>query len=142
MKAILEKRQVGFQFTAARGSHNVQLEPYRIAYCSGFWYLIGNEPATGILKRYALDRVSDLQLSKTAFGGVPKNMDAMLHGSANFWFSEEKIDGALVVSFRVGQYESIRNLIKNWIPNIIILAPEDFKTDMLQEMKDWIIRQS
>ena len=36
------------------------MDPYRVVYYGGFWYLIGNEPATGILKRYALDRIREL----------------------------------------------------------------------------------
>jgi hypothetical protein len=37
----------------------------------------------------------------------------------------------------VGHYEAIRNILKSWIPHITILAPEDFKRDLLKDMKDW-----
>ncbi|MBU0653099.1 MAG: WYL domain-containing protein [Proteobacteria bacterium] len=36
---------------------------------------------------------------------------------------EERPDGSLVVTFRMGQYEAIRNILKSWIPNIVILGP-------------------
>ena len=49
--------------------------------------------------------------------------------------------GRLVVSCRVGQYEAIRSVLKSWIPNILILAPEDFKMSLLKDMKQWIKRQ-
>ena len=148
------------------------MEPYRIAYFGGFWYLIGNEPATGILKRYALDRIADLKLSKIDVKVIPDGLDKMLQQSANIWFSdsrrltikvlidvqvshyfkrrrmfptqeiiEERPDGSLVVTFQVGHYEAIRNMLKSWIPNILILEPEDFRGELLQDMKEWIKRQ-
>ena len=50
---------------------------------------------------------------------------------------EERPDGSLVVSFRMGQYEAIRN-IKSWIPNIVILELEEFSKDLLADMKGWV----
>ena len=172
VKAVKEKKQVHFEYPAGKGAHPVLLEPYRVVYFSGFWYLIGNEPATGILKRYALDKIRDFKLSKNCFKGVPKDLDAVLRGSANIWFSgeknlevtvlidagvshyfkrrkmfptqeikEERPDGSLVVTFRVGQYEAIRDMLKSWIPNIVILAPEDFRKDLLKDVKGWVKRQ-
>jgi predicted DNA-binding transcriptional regulator YafY len=169
VKAIREKRQVGFQYAAGKGSHAVQLEPYRVVYFGGFWYLIGNEPATGILKRYALDKIGDFRLSKTFFKGVPEDLDNVLRSSANIWFAEEmnlevtvlidaqvshyfkrrkmfptqeikeeRPDGSLVVSFRVGRYEAIRDILKSWIPNIVILAPDDFKMSLIEDVKGWL----
>jgi len=172
VKAIREKRQVGFQYATGKGSHAVQLEPYRVVYFGGFWYLIGNEPATGILKRYALDKIGDFRLSKTFFKGVPEDLDAVLQRSANIWFAgdmnlevtvlidaqvshyfkrrkmfptqeikEVKPDGSLVVTFRVGRYEAIRDILKSWIPNIVILEPEDFKMSLIEDVKGWLKRQ-
>jgi predicted DNA-binding transcriptional regulator YafY len=171
-KAIREKKQVSFRYAADKGAHPVSMEPYRVVYYGGFWYLIGNEPATGILKRYALDRITDFRLSKTCFKGIPDDLDAILHGSANIWFAgemnlevtvlidaqvshyfkrrtmfptqeikEERPDGSLVVTFRMGQYEAIRDMLKSWIPNIVILAPEEFRKDLLEDVKRWVKRQ-
>jgi predicted DNA-binding transcriptional regulator YafY len=172
VRAIRERKQVSFQYAAEKGAHPVGMEPYRIVYFSGFWYLIGNEPATGILKRYALDKITDFRLSKTCFKGIPDDLDAILHGSSNIWFAgemnlevtvlidaqvshyfkrrkmfptqeikEERPDGSLVVTFRVGRYEAIRDMLKSWIPNIVILAPEDFKKELLKDVKGWVRRQ-
>lgn len=172
VRAIRERKLVSFQYSAEKGTHPVSIKPYRIAYFGGFWYLIGNEPATGILKRYALDRIKEFCLSKACFKTIPADLDAVLQGSANIWFSgdknlevtvlidarvshyfrrrrmfptqeikEDRADGSLVVSFRVGHYEAIRNLLKSWIPNIVILAPEEFKKPLIKDMKKWVKRQ-
>jgi len=172
VRAIREKKQVTFQYTRAEVSHPVQMEPYRVAYFSGFWYLIGNEPATGILKRYALDRISEFKLTRTGFKAIPEKLDGVLQQSANIWFmddrrltvkvlidkqvshyfrrrrmfptqeiTEERPDGSLVVTFRVGHYEAIRNILKSWIPNIVILEPADFREALLKDVKSWVKRQ-
>ena len=172
VKAIRERKQVTFQYAADKGPHPVQMDPYRVVYFSGFWYLIGNEPATGILKRYALDRISHFRLLKTCCQDVPEDLDAVLQKSANIWFTEEqnlevtvlidtqvshyfkrrkmfptqeikeeRPDGSLVVTFRMGQYEAIRNILKSWIPNIVILEPEEFKKDFLADVRTWVKRQ-
>lgn len=172
VRAIREKRTVTFQYAAGKGPHPVGLEPYRVVYFSGFWYLIGNEPATGILKRYALDKIGDFRLSKDVFKVIPKDLDETLRQSANIWFAEktdlevtvlidaqvshyfrrrkmfptqdikeERPDGSLVVTFRVGNYEAIRNILKSWIPNIVILEPEEFRTSLLQDLKGWVKKQ-
>ena len=173
VKAIREKRQVGFQYGGNKGAHFVQMEPYRVVYFSGFWYLIGNEPTTGILKRYALDRIRDLKLLKAGFKSIPENLDSVLRGSANIWFSgepnlevkvlidnkvshyfkrrkmfptqeikEERPDGSLVVTFRVGYYDAIRHILKSWIPNMIILEPEEFRLSLIEDVRGWLKRQA
>jgi len=172
VRAIREKKRVAFQYDAGRGTHPVQMEPYRIAYFGGFWYLIGNEPVTGILKRYALDRIGDFRLLKTCYRDEPRDLDMIMRNSANVWFTgemnieikvlinaqvshyfkrrkmfptqeinDERPDGSLIVTFRVGNYEAIRPMLKSWLPNIVILEPEGFRTALLNDVKEWVRRQ-
>jgi len=54
---------------------------------------------------------------------------------------EERPDGSLIVTFRVGHFEAIRDILKSWIPNIVILEPEEFRKDLLKDVKDWVKRQ-
>ena len=114
----------------------------------------------------------DLKLLKAGFKTIPDNLDSVLKGSTNIWFSgetnleitvlidatvsnyfkrrkmfptqeikEERPDGSLVVSFRVGHYEAIRNILKSWIPNILILSPADLKDGLLKDVKEWVKKQ-
>ena len=169
IKAIKERRLVNFTYPAGPKAHPVTLEPYKVVYFGGFWYLIGNEPATGILKRYALDRIRDFKLSKACFKCVPEKLDTILEGSANIWFTEEqklevkilvdasvshyfkrrkmyptqeikeeKPDGSLILTFKVGNYEAIYNILKSWIPHILILQPPTMRKQMLSDVKEWL----
>lgn len=175
VKAVKEKRLVQFQYAGMeKAPHPVTLEPYRVVYFSGFWYLIGNETTTGILKRYALDKITCFRLTKGVFKGVPVDLDNRLQVSANIWFPgdgernlevkilvdalcahyfkrrkmfptqeilEERKDGSVVVSYRVGHYGAIWNILKVWIPHILILEPEEIRDDLLADMKGWVSRQ-
>ena len=51
---------------------------------------------------------------------------------------EEHPDGSIVVTFRVGNYGAIRDILKSWIPNIVILAPEDFRASFVADVKGWL----
>jgi predicted DNA-binding transcriptional regulator YafY len=89
LKAIREKKQGCFHYET-HVDREITMEPYRIVYFSGFWYLVGKEIKTGILKRYALDKIMDFKLAKACFKCVPDGLDDTLENSANIWFSEDK----------------------------------------------------
>jgi predicted DNA-binding transcriptional regulator YafY len=51
---------------------------------------------------------------------------------------EEKADGSIVVSYHVGDYHAIWNMIKSWIPYVAILKPEHLKEQLLKDVRKWI----
>ena len=55
---------------------------------------------------------------------------------------EERPDGSIIVTFRVGYHEAIRNILKSWIPNIIILEPEELKLSMIEDVQGWLKQQN
>jgi predicted DNA-binding transcriptional regulator YafY len=54
---------------------------------------------------------------------------------------EERPDGSLVVTYRVGRYEAIRSILHSWIPHISILDPDDFRKKFFEEVKGWVQNQ-
>jgi len=171
VKAIRERKQVAFRY-AAYAPHDVILEPYRIAYYQGFWYLVGLDCDAKIIKRYAIDKIEDFKTTKICCKGAPPTLDDAMRNSANIWFAddrnlevivrvdgscadyfkrrrmyptqeirEENPDGSVIVSFKVGHYDAVRHLLKAWLPHVIILSPDEFREDLLMEMKDWVRRQ-
>jgi predicted DNA-binding transcriptional regulator YafY len=110
LKSIREKKQACFQYET-HVSHEVTIEPYRIVHFSGFWYLIGKEIKSGILKRYALDRIMDFKPAKACFKCVPDGLDDTLESSANIWFSEDKnIEVKVVVDQSCADYFKRRRM--------------------------------
>jgi len=86
IKAIQTTRCVVFTYT----SHPATVEPYRIAYFDGLWYLVGRDTDEKIIKKYALDKIADLKILKRSFKGVPHQIDEILEHSTNIWFSDAR----------------------------------------------------
>jgi predicted DNA-binding transcriptional regulator YafY len=171
LKAIRSKRRVSFYY-ASVNSHPATVDPYKIVHYDGFWYLVAKEDGTGIIKRYAMDKLKDLKTLPTNYAAAPKDLDELLRQSANIWFCEErnlevvievnkkaadyfkrrkifptqelrkeKPDGSLIVIFKVGNYEEIRDILKAWLPNVRILSPENMKKSFAAELRNWLLWQ-
>ena len=90
LKAIRNRRRLSFLYASAKNSHPAIADPYKIVHYDGFWYLVAKEDGTGIVKRYALDKLTDLKMLAEGFPAVPANLDELLRLSANIWFTEER----------------------------------------------------
>jgi len=51
---------------------------------------------------------------------------------------EERPDGSLVVVFHVGHFEAICDILKSWIPTIVILEPEELSLLLTNDVKHWL----
>ena len=171
VKAIREKRQGTFQYEGFP-LYEITIEPYRVCFFDGFWYLVGKDIGDQKFKRYALDKIKNFKPLSSNFRCVPAQVDRMLKESGNIWFSsernievvvevdkscagyfrrrrvyphqeikEERADGSIVVSFKVGSLDEIINILKAWLPYIKILQPEEPKNILLNGMKTWITWQ-
>jgi len=168
VKTIREKRQGTFEYEGF-STFEVNIEPYRVCFFDGFWYLVGRDLYDQKFKRYALDKIKDFKPLSNNFRCVPAQVDRMLKESGNIWFSsernieatvavdeshahyfrrrkvyphqeikEERVDGSIVVSFKVGSLDEIKNTLKVWLPYVKILQPEELKKIFLNDMKTWI----
>jgi predicted DNA-binding transcriptional regulator YafY len=168
VKTIREKRQGTFEYEVF-SPYQVNIEPYRVCFFDGFWYLVGKDLRDQKFKRYALDKIKDFKPLSNNFRCVPAQVDRMLKESGNIWFSsernievviavdkscagyfrrrkvyphqeikEERGNGSIVVSFKVGSLDEIINILKSWLPYIKILQPEELKNILLSEMKTWV----
>jgi predicted DNA-binding transcriptional regulator YafY len=51
---------------------------------------------------------------------------------------EERVDGSIVVSFKIGSLDEIKTTLKVWLPHIKIIQPEQLKIIFLNDMNTWI----
>jgi len=86
IKTIREKRQGMFQYEVF-SPYEVTIEPYRVCFFDGFWYLVGKDLYDQDIKRYALDKIKDFKPQSNNFRCVPAQLDRMLKESGNIWFS-------------------------------------------------------
>lgn len=89
IKSIREKRQGIFQYEVF-SPYEVTIEPYRVCFFNGFWYLVGKDICDQKIKRYALDKIKEFKSLNNYFRCVPVQVDRMLKESGNIWFSPER----------------------------------------------------
>ena len=110
LKAIRNKRRVAFHY-ASVNSHPATVDPYKIVHYDGFWYLVAREDGTGIIKRYAMDKLKELKMLATSFPSIPGNLDELLRQSANIWFCEERnLEVVIEVNKKAADYFKRRKI--------------------------------
>jgi predicted DNA-binding transcriptional regulator YafY len=89
IKAIRGKQQAIFQYDIF-SPLEVTIEPYRVCFFNGFWYLVGKDIHGQKIKRYALDKINNFKAINKNFRCVPTQVDRMIKESGNVWFSSER----------------------------------------------------
>ena len=138
----------------------LKLDPLKIAFYDGFWYLVVRVDGKDWILKLRLERIKKVEVLDEYFE-PPDNLKTILDESVNVWFSEkrdkkvtlkvdkdvahffkqkkyfplQKIkkvnkDGSLIIECKACQYEEVINTIKHWIPHIIVIAPEELRTEI------------
>ena len=145
IKTIREKRQGTFQYEVF-SPYEVNIEPYRVCFFDGFWYLVGKDLCDEKFKRYALDKIKDFKPLSKNFRCVPAQVDKMLKESANIWFSSEKnieviieVDKSCATYFRRRKFYPCQEIKKERADGTIVVS---FKVGSLDEiintLKAWL----
>ena len=144
------------------------LEPLRLAFFDGFWYLLTQGPEKNKIKKFRLDRICKAATTGDSF--VPMDgFEKLLDESVNVWFDverpertlirvapeaaqyfkkrnyfplqkivEEKSDGALVIETFPAHPEEISHIIMNWIPCLAVLEPANLKAKMKETVASYL----
>ncbi|MCM8771248.1 MAG: WYL domain-containing protein, partial [Candidatus Omnitrophica bacterium] len=159
--AIEESNKIEIVYLTLEGEEkNFTLDPLKIAFYEGFWYLVARVSGKDWILKLRLERIKKLEVLGENFD-VPENLQAMLEQSVNIWFSEkrdknvrlridkdvahffrqktyfplQKIkrqnrDGSLIVECKASQYDEVANTIKHWIPYIKVIEPKELKEEL------------
>jgi len=104
-------RQVFFSYKKDK-PHDVIAHPYRVAYFNGVWYLIARDTKDGIIKKYALDKISDVKRLKEKVRGMPADLDDILSSSVNVWFEKDRTTEVVIeVDAAWAHYFERRNIL-------------------------------
>ncbi len=73
MDAVLEHREVVFDYhkLEGKGRERRQVRPYHVGQLQNGWYLIAHDPKRGAKRKFALQRMSGLELLKSRFARDP-----------------------------------------------------------------------
>ncbi len=154
--AITERRVVGFTY---RGKVR-RIEPQRLSFRNGHWYLAGRDTDAADNRSFRLDRIeSDVELGTTpgAFertpasagappspwetgGAAPVTARLLVDADQAAWatghlgadaIEERRPDGSVVVAVRVTNRDAFRSFVLGFLDHAEILGPDDLRAEMV-----------
>jgi len=90
IQAIYFKNLIDITYSKISVDQTYTVEPYKLAWFEGFWYLIAKDLSSKVIKKYAVDKIKNVKLLKRYFKKIPQDLDDILKNSANVWFSSRK----------------------------------------------------
>jgi predicted DNA-binding transcriptional regulator YafY len=159
--AIHEGSRVQIKYvTAIQVEKEYCLEPLKIAFFDGFWYLIAVKKGEKQIQKYRVDRIQNVMILEEHFHSSVK-IEKLLKDSVNVWFDEvrgervlirvapeavqyfkeqkylplqktveEKKDGSIVIETFPANPDEVKHIIMHWIPCLTVLEPAGFKAEI------------
>lgn len=155
---IKEREVVQFAYLRREGKLYT-VEPYRILYTGGFWYLVGGHE--GKVKKWNLDMIGKPRGMKRWYDEVPEERRRAIDEARSIWFNAhpperavvefdaevahyfdrkgffpgQKVEGrlpggAVLLSFDVHSPMDLREQLGRWMPHFRVRAPEKYRAHM------------
>ena len=166
-QAISERRRVAFDYRKAdQWKHYPSLEPYKLINHKGIWYLAAVDGEK--VKVFSFSKIGGIKVFDTQFVWSGE-VDARLAAEDGIWFSEQPIavrlwvspevagyfkrrklianqviederpDGSLLLSTRVGHAQQILPVVRYWIPHVRILDPASLVAELNAGIEDYLM---
>jgi predicted DNA-binding transcriptional regulator YafY len=159
-KYIQEKRIINIYYE--RTKKNYTLEPYKMIYWSGFWYLLGKHEEN--VKKFVLDYIKQIKPSRNFYDKIPENFEKQLKGSDNIWFDDKTEEVEVKIDKFIANYFKRKNILRSqkiikenknktlflkfcvsnekdlfhqiipWIPYVKIIKPKKYKDFLNKEL--------
>ncbi|MCX6951429.1 MAG: WYL domain-containing protein [Verrucomicrobia bacterium] len=160
--AVLRSEEVAFAYRkpgdAKRSARRVR--PYHLANRENLWYLIGYDLEREALRTFALPRIADVEITKTAFTRPPEfspekffaNALGVLGGTGDHlvvirfaaavaervrereWHESQEMrdlpGGALELRLRLGALNEVEQWVLSWGATAEVLAPPEFRASI------------
>ena len=155
--AISANKRVRIVYKNAAGEKkDFVMEPLKLIYYEGYWYLLLRFPGKDWIITNRLDRILELEPVEETFK-PPKHLQKMLQETKSIWFNEsrdkilrirvsaeaasyfkdrnhfplQKIvnrhkDGSIVLETKLCHYMEAIPSIYRWIPHLTVLSPKEF----------------
>jgi predicted DNA-binding transcriptional regulator YafY len=159
------KQKEVISFTYSKKGKRYTVEPYKILYHDGFWYLVGLHEK--IAKKFVLDFIEGIRAAGPTYTEIPEEIRKTLQDAKTIWFHqkepdrvmvefdkevahfferkpifpkqeivERKDNGNLVVSFEMHNEMDFREQVARWMPHFRVLSPESYRLYICSLMKE------
>jgi predicted DNA-binding transcriptional regulator YafY len=159
-EAIEERQRVEFYYLKDGKEKWLRVDPLKIVFFDGFWYLVCRIPGKGWIIKLRLENIRKLKILDSHFT-LPENIKTMLDESVSIWFDEkrdkkvvvrvdkeiagffkqkkylplqnikkEDKDGSLIIESKVCQYMEAIPVILRWLPLVRVLEPKELEKEI------------
>ena len=166
--AIEECRKVDMDYLTPEGEKSYRVDPLKIIYFDGFWYLLLRVDGENQTRKFRLERIKKLEVLDEYFV-LPENLKTMLDQSVNIWFAEkrdkkvvlkvhkdaghffkqrvyfplqkikkENKNGSLTIETKVSHYMEVITTIFQWIPYVKVIEPKELKKEIRGIVKGYV----
>ncbi len=166
LKAAGDKERVKIEHLGQDGKYSArELDPYRLFYSDGFWYVIGYCRLREDIRTFALDRIRYVEPLDKYFGirrnfdfeaymagcwkkyslGEPEEVAIRFSAEAakdikrKTWHPKQRIkensDGSIDLAAEVAGYQEILRWVLSWGRHAKILSPENLRKQYREELK-------
>jgi predicted DNA-binding transcriptional regulator YafY len=170
-RAINEKKLLSIYYTGGTKPGYYKVNPLKIAWYEGFWYLlgIGTQDVLFKLRLEQITKAKPLDITFKYTGNINKT----LKESINIWFEEkrnigvmlevskeiagyfknkeyfplqkikkENKDGSLRITCKAAKFAEITPIILHWLPNITVIAPKELGEDIKKKIALYLEKQN
>lgn len=159
--AVGERRQIRFRY---RGEERL-VDPWRLSFHRGHWYLSGLDHGRGGERQFRLDRIDGSVATSGPAGAFTRPREVrtaapppwrlgdeteqtaglLVDADQAVWarralgddtISEERADGSVVFEVGVTNLEAFRGFVLGYLEHAEILAPESLRDDMIRWLTD------
>lgn len=163
-RAISENKKVIISYK----EKEVKIEPYKITNIDGLWFLLAYFLEEEKTKTFLLSDIKDVKAISSKFKAKINVDDLLPSIHSGFFDDEktfevvikvkpnianyfklkallpsQKIlkeyeDGSLKLSYEVSHEEDIDNLVKSWLPDIVVLEPVEYRDKVKKELLEYL----
>jgi predicted DNA-binding transcriptional regulator YafY len=133
LHGIKNRQQVSFSYQKFYTEHPEQrtVNPLAVKEFKHRWYLFAQDEFDKRVKIYALDRMANLEITKTRFKEYPDfNLEEMLRYSFGIWISEDEKPQKVILSFNPFQGKYIKSLPLHESQKILIDNEEELQISL------------
>ncbi|HOX22949.1 MAG TPA: WYL domain-containing protein, partial [Elusimicrobiales bacterium] len=168
--AIERRRLVRLTYNSEEKAKTYTVEPLKLLFCEGYWYLVSRLSGMEWIFKNRLDRIEKIQVLEETFK-APKNLNKILRDSPGIWFTEKRDkkvllkidseiaeafmarghlplqkvrarrkDGSVVLETTLCHYMEAIPVIYRFIPFITVLSPNDLAESVRRNIAAYMKR--
>ncbi len=149
LEAVMNHYEVTFDYQKLEGNRRArrQVQPYHVGQIQNGWYLIAHDPKCGELRKFALQRLTKLEVTKTRFKSDPNfNVRDYLSSGFGVWSYAADVE-RFEVCLRFTGWAARYVPERQWHPNqsITLLKKDgseiEYRTEVagLEEITRWVL---